>query len=79
MHVASARGAPPPERERAVARSRVRTRELCLLVAGRGCNGGFGRDASENGGFRGNKACYVDFDPYKIKILNLGNFSKILF
>ena len=31
-HVISARGAPPPERVRAVARSRVRTRELRLFV-----------------------------------------------
>ena len=35
-HAASARAAPPPERERAVARSRVRTLERRLLVRGRG-------------------------------------------
>ena len=35
-HVARAHAAPPPEGERAVARSHVRTRELRLLFGGRG-------------------------------------------
>ena len=49
-HAASARAAPPPEREHVVARLRVRTRERRLLVGGRGwyvgarpCSEGEGR------------------------------------
>ena len=51
-HVASACAAPPPEGERAVLRSRVRTHELRLLIGGRGwhvgaqpCTDGEGRPA----------------------------------
>ena len=42
---------------------------------GSACKGGFGRNASEKGGFRGKKACHVDFDPSKLKILSFQNFE----
>ena len=55
-HVASARAAPPPEGERAVARLRVHTREFCLLVGNRDwkvgarpCTEGEGRPAGAVG------------------------------
>ena len=48
-HAASARGAPPPERERAVARSRVRTGERRVPVGGHGWHVG-ARPCSEGEG-----------------------------
>ena len=61
-HVASACGALPPERARAVARSRAHTRKLRLLVGGRGWHIGVRPFTEQEGQFAGEVAS-MEYGP----------------